>query len=344
MQFTHDPRAGGRLEVKHLRLVQAIASEQSVTRAAGRLHLSQSALSHQLLDLERELGARLFDRVGKRMVPTAMGTRMLISAERLLGELLELEHDLDGVSRDVRVSLRVSTSCYTSYVWLPAAIGELARTHPRVDITIVLEALKRTMEALAADEIDLAIVTEPPKDPSLTVSPIVTSELVALASPQHPVLERGGAKRGTLKWRDLRGATVLVHDITKQAQELLEGAVRESWQRESGERLASPVDLRRIPLTEALIELARAKNGIVIADRCMVEAHLGQGNGLVALPFSPRSERTFHAVWRKQNPRALPMKELVSIMKKQSERSVKRSSVDATPRTPRSQPRLQPRR
>jgi LysR family transcriptional regulator for metE and metH len=284
MQKTHTLKPAGRLEVKHLRLVQAIASEQSVTRAAGRLDLSQSALSHQLLDLERELGARLFDRVGKRMVPTAMGVRMLAPAERLLAELLALEQDLDDDSREARVPLRVTTSCYTSYVWLPADIGQFARTHPRVDITIVLEALKRTMEALAADEIDLAIVTEPPKDPSLTVSPIVTSELVALASPQHPVLARGGAKRGTLKWRDLRGATVLVHDITKEAQALLESAVRESWQHESGERLASPVDLRRIPLTEALIELARAKNGIVVADRCMIEAQLGGGNGLVALP------------------------------------------------------------
>jgi LysR family transcriptional regulator for metE and metH len=327
MQKTHDPSSAGRLEVKHLRLVQAIASEQSVTRAAGRLHLSQSAVSHQLLDLERELGARLFDRVGKRMVPTAMGARMLVSAERLLAELLALEQDLDGDSREVRIPLRVTTSCYTSYVWLPAAIGQLARTHPRVDITIVLEALKRTMAALAADEIDLALVTEPPKDTSLSVSAIVTSELVALASPQHPVLARGGAKRGTLKWRDLRGATVLVHDITKEAQALLEGAVRESWRHESGERLASPVDLRRIPLTEALIELARAKNGVVVADRCMVEAQLGGGDGLVALPFSPRAERTFYAVWRKQNPRALPMEELVGIIRKQSEGSVKRSSA-----------------
>lgn len=328
MKYPHDPKPAGRLEVKHLRLVQAIASEQSVTRAAGRLHLSQSALSHQLLDLERELGARLFDRVGKRMVPTAMGVRMLASAERLLGELLALEQDLEGEARESRVPLRVTTSCYTSYVWLPAAIGQFARTHPRVDITIVLEALKRTLEALAADEIDLAIVTEPPKDASLTVSVIVTSELVALASPQHPVLARGGAKRGTLKWRDLRGATVLVHDITKEAQALLESAVRESWQHESGERLASPVDLRRIPLTEALIELARAKSGIFVADRCMIEAQLGGGNGLVALPFSPRAERTFYAVWRKKNPRALPMNELVGIIRTQSESSVKRASAD----------------
>src|SRR5437870_5218543 len=91
MKNTHD---SCRLEVKHLRLVQAIGAEQSVTRAAGRLHLSQSAVSHQLLDLERDLGTRLFDRIGKRMIPTPAGLRMLGSADRLLGALSSLEHEI----------------------------------------------------------------------------------------------------------------------------------------------------------------------------------------------------------------------------------------------------------
>src|SRR3954470_13441904 len=84
----------GAIEVRHLRLVRAIASEGSVTRAASRLHLSQSAVSHQLLDLERDLELRLFDRVGKRMVPTAAGQRLIAGAGRLLGELAALGNDL----------------------------------------------------------------------------------------------------------------------------------------------------------------------------------------------------------------------------------------------------------
>src|SRR5262245_30515671 len=114
MQAIHDsrPPPPSRLEVRHLRLVQAVADEQSVTRAAGRLHLSQSAVSHQLLDLERDLGTRLFDRIGKRMVPTPAGARVLSYAERLLGELSTLERDIVELQRDVRVPLRITTSCY----------------------------------------------------------------------------------------------------------------------------------------------------------------------------------------------------------------------------------------
>src|ERR1700704_6085834 len=93
MQTTHDLGIG-RIDTRHLRLVLAIAGEGNVTRAAGRLHLSQSAVSHQLLDLERDLETRLFDRVGKRMVPTPAGARVIDCAKRLLGELADLEDSL----------------------------------------------------------------------------------------------------------------------------------------------------------------------------------------------------------------------------------------------------------
>src|SRR5262245_12217427 len=155
MQNSHLPElpSGGRLEVRHLRLVQAIALEKSVTRAAGRLHLSQSAVSHQLIDLERELAVRLFDRVGKRMVPTSAGARLLDSADRLLRELDGAEREIRALSAESRVPLRVTTSCYTSYNWLPAALAHFSESHPRVEIAVVLEATRRAGEALAADEV-----------------------------------------------------------------------------------------------------------------------------------------------------------------------------------------------
>lgn len=299
--------------------MQAIAAEGTVTRAAGRLHLSQSAVSHQLVDLERDLGARLFDRVGKRMVPTPAGRRVLASAERLLSELATLERDLAREGRDARVPLRVTTSCFTSYEWLPAALAHFSEAHPRVDITIVLEATRRGMEALAADEVDLAIVSQPPRDPTWASVPMAPSPFVALASPEHPSMTRGALARGSVKWRDLRGLTVLVHDITDDLLAMLEGAVRESWFAKSGERLVHPIELRRIPLTEALVELARANAGVVVADEFILAPYAARRrgkSGLVCLPFSPSAERNFHVVWRKQNPRALPTEELASIIRR----------------------------
>lgn len=300
------------LDVRHLRLVQAVAAEASVTRAAGRLHLSQSAVSHQLLDLERDLGARLFDRIGKRMVPTAAGARLVDAAARLLAELSGIEREVLVMREGARAPLRVTASCYTSYHWLPTALARFGREHPRVDITVVLDATRRAEEALANDEIDLAIVTEVPRDEAWAKLPIVTSEFVALVSPKHPILAEQRKKSPSLKWSDLRHRTILVPDISDKLLARLESAVREAWHAESGERLATPFDLRKVPITEALIELARGGHGVAVMDRWTVEPYVRKD--LLAVPILPRGKRTFHAVWRKANPRGLPIPDLVAII------------------------------
>ena len=152
------------IEVRHLRLVVAISAEGNVTRAAGKLHLSQSAVSHQLLDLERDLGTRVFDRVGKRMVPTSAGARMVADATRVLAELAELERRVTEQRPDARIPFRITASCFMSYSWLPTALAHFGERRPNVDLDIVLEATRRAVPALIADEVDLAIVTDPPRD------------------------------------------------------------------------------------------------------------------------------------------------------------------------------------
>jgi LysR family transcriptional regulator for metE and metH len=202
------------------------------------------------------------------------------------------------------------------------------KAHPRVDITIVLEATRRGMEALVADQVDLAIVGHAPKDPTWTSVPIVTSQFVAVANPKHLAMTRGALKSGVVKWRDLRNTTVLVHDIPDDLRAMLENAVRDSWESKSGERLIHPIDLRRIPLTEALIELARSNNGVVIADEFIVNPYLrrrgrgGRPRDLVSFPFAPSAQRSFHVVWRKQNPRRLPMTDLAGIIQQAGRRAL----------------------
>ena len=313
MKSMHEPTDAadvgpGRLEVRHLKLMRAIAEAGGVTRAAGRLHLSQSAVSHQLLALERDLGARLFDRVGKRMVPTAAGAQLVGAARRLLGELAELERSVDG-RRDARIPLRVTSSCYTSYNWLPAALGHFAERHPNLELEIVLDVTRRAVPALIADEIDVAIVTDPPRDDTWGRELVIDSDLVALASPRHPVCKR--LVQGGLRWGALHDCAVLVPDIADSDLARLDDAVRSSWARESGQRVAGPITVRKIPLTEALLELARAGTGVVIIDRWVLPRI---GKSLRILPLRPAATRAFHAVWRRSNPRDLPIAELVEIV------------------------------
>ena len=136
------------LEVRHLRLVRAVAALGGLTRAGRELHLTQSALSHQLRDVESHLGTQIFLRVGKRMVLTSAGERLLRSADEILDRLERTEDAIRGLAGGQSGRLRVSTGCYTQYHWLPHVLRRLRAACPRADVQIVAGAGRQVDELL----------------------------------------------------------------------------------------------------------------------------------------------------------------------------------------------------
>src|SRR5438874_10611157 len=124
------------LEVRHLKLVAAVADVGSLTRAGDRLHLTQSALSHQLRDIEARLGAPLLLRIGKRLVLTPAGERLLASAKAVLAQLEHTEAEIRQMGREKAGVLRLTTECYTCYHWLPPLLMHYRRRLPRVEVRI----------------------------------------------------------------------------------------------------------------------------------------------------------------------------------------------------------------
>src|SRR5437867_10876240 len=149
------------IEIRHLRLVSAVADLGSLTKAGDRLHLTQSALSHQLRDIESRLAAALFLRVGKRLVLTPAGERLLASARDVLDRLERAEQDIREMGRDRAGLLRLTTECYTCYHWLPALLTRYRRRFPRVEVRIDVDATRRPIEMLLAGRIDVALVSSP---------------------------------------------------------------------------------------------------------------------------------------------------------------------------------------
>jgi LysR family transcriptional regulator for metE and metH len=115
---------GSMLELRHFHLALAVAEEGTLVAASRRLHLTPSALSHQLRSAEELLGATLFERRHRRLSPTAAGEQLIASARAVVAEVSRAE--VVGRSAVRPRSLRLSTGCYTAYPWLAPALVRLA--------------------------------------------------------------------------------------------------------------------------------------------------------------------------------------------------------------------------
>lgn len=236
-----------RLEVRHLKLLAAVADSGSVTEAGKHLHLTQSALSHQLRDAEGMLGTALFLRLGKKMVLTPAGEAMLASARRVLDELRNAEAKVVGLNGGTRGVIRLSTECYTCYHWLPPLLKKFHSRYPDVEINIEAAFTSHPAEAVLEGKLDVAIVSTPPRNKSLRVTPMFEDELVLVMAPDHRL-----TKFSNVPPKELAGETVLIYP-PKEESSLL-GALRTAG--------VGPGRILEIPLTEAIVELARAGTGV----------------------------------------------------------------------------------
>src|SRR6266478_7970873 len=179
-----------KLEVRHLRLLVTIAEQGSGTEAGKMLHLTQSALSYQLRDAEEKLGTALFLRLGRKMVLTPAGERLIACARRVLDELSCTEVQIEGLNGGARGEIRLSTECYTCYHWLPPVLSSFHARFPNVEISIDMDATQNPAEQLLAGKLDVAVMYCPPEHNNLQLSPLCEDELLVVMSPDHRLAAR----------------------------------------------------------------------------------------------------------------------------------------------------------
>ena len=261
------------LEVRHLLLVQSVAETGSLTKASAQLNLTQSALSHQLLDLEERLGTKLFHRISKRMILTPAGERVLTSATRIIEDLLHAEEEVRLLVEEKRGLLRLTTECYTCYHWLPPLLQRFQRKHAGVDVRIAVEATKRPAEALIEGSIDLAIVSTEFDDRRLRLTPLFEDEMLVVMNPDHPL-----AGRDSISARELAAQTLLTYYGPEQST---------AYQRVLRPAGLEPKQWMQVPLTEAMVELARGGIGVAVLARWSVWPQLDAGV-VVGVPLTRR--------------------------------------------------------
>ena len=268
------------LEVRHLKLVETVAKEGGMTKAANRLHLTQSALSHQLRDIEAKLGTPLFLRLNKRMLLTQAGERLLSAAPLVLDELKRVEEDIRQIALHREGILRISTECYTCYHWLPSVLKPFAQTFPRVEVRIVAEATRRPIEALLDGRLDLAITSATTRNRKLIFKPLFKDELVVIMSPDHAL-----ASRPFITAKDFAAEHLLVYSVPKEELTVYQKLLRPAD--------VAPKHVSRVELSEAIIEMVKAGLGLSVMARWAVAPQVEAGT-LRALPLTARG---LHRQW-----------------------------------------------
>ena len=199
------------LELKHLRAVKAIHEAGGLARAADRLNLTQSALSHQIKGLEAMAGVDLFLRRAKPLRLSPAGERLLRLAERVLPEIAAVEAELKGVEVGRSGRLHIAIECHACFDWLLPVLGSFRRTWPEVDVDIRPGLSFDALPALEREDVDLVVSSDPEPIDGVSFSPLFDYEAVFVAARAHPL-----AARPFVVAEDFRGETLITYPVERE--------------------------------------------------------------------------------------------------------------------------------
>jgi DNA-binding transcriptional LysR family regulator len=179
------------MDLRQLEYFVAVAEEQSFTSAARRVHISQSGVSAQIRQLERELGAELFDRSARITTLTVAGKVALEYARATLAAAEAVGHAVDEVTDLIRGTLTVGMVTGCTVTPLFDALATFHRAHPGVEISLLEDSSDQLVDAVHAGTIDLALVGTATTTPDgLDALTIISERLVAAVPPGHPLTKQ----------------------------------------------------------------------------------------------------------------------------------------------------------
>lgn len=176
------------MEIRQLKAFASIAETRTFTAAAKILHVTQAAISMQIRQLETELGLPLFIRTPRRVMLTEAGERLLDRAHAILREHDAALAEMSELAGAHRGRLRLgSASAMVSAAPLPDILNELRTLHPQIDITLITGTSDSLVKQILAGELDAAFVSLPVEARNVETELLSGDQLVAIASPRHPL-------------------------------------------------------------------------------------------------------------------------------------------------------------
>lgn len=267
------------LDSRQLLAFAALARRGSFTLAAKDLFLTQSAVSHAIKALEDDVGTRLLDRVGRRVLLTQAGEQFLRHTEKILREMESARAGLDSLTKWGHGRLRVGASTTACQHILPAVLREFRQSYPRCVLRIEPGDHGHQLDLLRAGQVDIALMIEPPHTmlSEFAFVPIFQDELRFLVAPLHPWAKLGRAPRETIE-----SETLVLYNKTSQTFRLVS-----EYFRDEKLTLSNFIELGSM---EAIKELVKIGIGAGVLAPWIARTELDNGS-LVSLPLGHRKLR-----------------------------------------------------
>jgi DNA-binding transcriptional LysR family regulator len=287
------------MELRQLEYFVAVAQEANFTRAAERVHISQSGVSAQVRQLERELGADLVDRSTRTATLTPAGAAALGPARAALAAAAAVRQAVDDVNGLLRGRLAVAMVTACTVTPLFDALAAFHRAHPGVEVVLSEDTSDRMIAQVGAGLVDVALVGAAGAPPAELESLTIVSEgLVALAPPDHPLAHR----------RTVPLAELVTHPLVCLP---VGTGIRTVLDRACAARGVSPIVALQASAPDAVVDLAQRGLGLGILSESMTAALDHQRRGLarvrvtgidipavLALVWKPAANPALHELLR----------------------------------------------
>lgn len=292
------------MDLRRLEAFVTVARERSFTRAALRLHVSQSAVSQQVVALERELGARLLDRTRRRVDLTQSGAAFYEHAERILSEAERARRAVAASQGAITGELDVAASLTTASYVLPPALAALVAAHPDVLLSMRVENTEDVVHGLLRGDADVGFVEGDVRADGIRLEPLFEDELVVIAPAGHRL-----AQRDEIRLADLAAEPFVNREHGSGTRQVAEAALERAGL--DARELRVVAELSGIDAIKSAVE---AGLGLAIVSALSIRKELRLGT-LVARPVEGvELRRPLAAAFATQHAESPAARELVRLV------------------------------
>ncbi len=290
------------IEMRHLRTLVALRETGSLVEASERVFLTQSALSHQIKELEGRLGCSLFLRKTRPVRFTSAGNRLLQLADEVLPRLHNAELDLDRFAGGQSGRIIMAIECHSCFEWLLPAIDAYRNEWSDVELDISSGFHFAPFPALARGDLDLVITADPLDEPSITYFPIFSYEAQLAVAKRHPLVEKPWAEP-----RDLADEVVITYPVDRERLDLFSGFLEPAG--------VEPARVRHAELTTMIVQLVASGRGVTCLPNWALHEYLQNDYVVVRSLGEEGVWPTLYAAVRKDQADAPFMKAFIDVAK-----------------------------